>query len=82
MGSVGSTKGSKCVKPPILSPTDYRSKLLKNLNIKGVTEKEGEGLKSIPMVTSLCSGDDGEPDGVFIPLPSFFIDNYPRSEGR
>ena len=60
MGSIGFTKGTKCINRPRLNPTKCRPRLIKNLKIKGVIEKEGEGVESIPMVTSSSSGDEGE----------------------
>jgi len=48
--------------------------------MKWVTEKEGEGVISISMVTSFGGEDDGDAIAVLIQLATFFPDNWSCSE--
>jgi len=43
--------------------------------MEGVTEKEGERVISIPMVTSFGGGDDGDAIAVLIQLAPLFLNN-------
>ena len=48
--------------------------------MEGVTEKEGEGVISIPMVTSFGGGDEGDAIAILIQLAALFLENWSRSE--